>query len=63
MPPTLFTIPETADQLRVSRHTVYGLIEAGKLRAVLLGAGGTLRVRSDDLTAYIDSLPTTQESK
>jgi len=54
--PELFTVPEAASWLRVSRSTVYRLIADGELRAVNIGLGrqSKTRVRVDDLASYID---------
>lgn len=40
------SIPETADVLGVGRNSVYGLIKAGKLKAVKLGARNTITTDS-----------------
>lgn len=57
----LHTIPEAAERLGVTRGTVYTLVKDGALRTVTIGAGrGRLRIRSDDVTAYIDHLTTTK---
>jgi excisionase family DNA binding protein len=56
----LHTIPEVAERLGVTRGTVYQLMKDGELRTVKIGAGrGRLRVRSDDVTAFIHRLTTT----
>ena len=54
----LFTIPGVGVELGKSRDTVYRMIAAGELRAVRIqrGSRSTMRVRADDLQAYIDSL-------
>lgn len=51
----LLSIPEVAARLGVkSRNHVYGLIRAGKLRAVNVAIKGSkTRVSEDDLAAYI----------
>lgn len=52
----VFSIPETAERLAVSRNTVYRLISDGALRAVNVGRQGKprTRVREDDLARFID---------
>jgi excisionase family DNA binding protein len=58
-PTTLLTIPETALRLGCSDMHVYRLISSGELRAVDVSQRGSrrakTRVRTDDLTAYIDA--------
>lgn len=44
---------EVAALLRVSRHTVYRLVNNGELPATRLGPRGSLRFREADITAYI----------
>lgn len=54
----LLSITHTAEQLDCSRGHVYGLIAAGKLRAVELKAKGSrskTRIRAEDLQAFIDA--------
>lgn len=54
----LFTVPEAAERLKISRNGVYRLISLGQLRAVdvsVTGKGSKTRIRSDDLQAYIDA--------
>ena len=51
---TLLTIPDTAGLLRLSRDSVYALITAGSLRAVLVK--GKYRIRLTDLHHYIQRL-------
>jgi excisionase family DNA binding protein len=47
------TVTEVADLLRLSKMTVYRLINAGELPAVRIGK--SFRVREDDLDAFIAS--------
>jgi len=48
------TVNEVAEQLRVSRSFVYGLVASGRLRAVRIGKGrGAIRVAQADLIAYV----------
>ena len=43
---------EVAEQLAVTRKTIYRLIDRGDLRAVHVG--GVLRIDPNDLHAYLD---------
>lgn len=47
------TVPEVADELRVSRRTVYRAVERGDLQAVRLGESGRLRIPADALEGYV----------
>ncbi len=50
----LLTIPEVAEQLRLSKGTVYKLIRDGVVPAVQLGrSGASLRVKSDELERWL----------
>jgi excisionase family DNA binding protein len=51
---TLLTIPRTGELLGLSRDSVYDLINAGTLKAVLIK--GRLRVRLTDLNRYVHHL-------
>lgn len=54
----LVSITAAAEQLDCSRGHVYGLIAAGKLRAVEIKATGRrskTRLRAEDLDAFIDA--------
>ncbi|MFB4275818.1 helix-turn-helix domain-containing protein [Nonomuraea sp. MTCD27] len=59
--PLVFTIPETADLLRVHRDTVYEYIRDGDLKAIDIARPGAkttkLRVPADALNAFIASRP------
>lgn len=46
------TLQQVADRLQVSMSTVRRLVDAGKLKTVRIGRN--LRVRSEDLAAYIE---------
>lgn len=48
----LLTLQQVADRLQVSMSTVRRLLDAGKLRSVRIGRN--LRVRPEDLAAYIE---------
>jgi excisionase family DNA binding protein len=58
-PPRLLTTDEVAERLQVNRKTVYRLIWAGQLPAVKLASRGrgALRVREDELEAWLTSDP------
>ena len=47
------TVPEVANELRVSRRTVYRAVASGELRAVRLGERGSLRIREDALKRFV----------
>lgn len=53
----LYSIPDVADRLAVHTATVYRLIGDGGIRTVQTGRDGAsrLRIRADDLQAFIDS--------
>lgn len=53
----LLTVPETARRLGVQRNTVYRLINSRALRTVNVAASGKprIRIREDDLAAFIES--------
>ena len=56
------TVEEVAKELRVSRDAIWRLIRQKKLIAYRIG--GTLRIKSDDLQAYLDTQRTdSEESK
>jgi excisionase family DNA binding protein len=48
----LLTLQQVAERLQVSMSTVRRLVDAGKLRSVRIGRN--LRVRPEDLAAYIE---------
>jgi excisionase family DNA binding protein len=50
----LLTIPEVADQLRVSTRTVYRLISVGRIPVVAIGH--RRMVRRTDLESYVERL-------
>lgn len=47
----IFTVPEAAAFLRVSRQQIYNLINAGLLKSVIVGE--RTRVRRTDIDAYL----------
>ena len=50
----LFTAVEAANQLRVSRSTIYGLMNCGKLHSVRIGTAR--RIRRHDLLEFVNEL-------
>jgi excisionase family DNA binding protein len=54
--PMLFTAVEAAEQLGISRSTIYGLINCGRLRSVRIGAAR--RIRRQDLVEFVNELET-----
>ncbi len=50
--PEYLTIKEVADELRVSKMTVYRMIESGQLPALRI-AGRSFRVRRRDYESYV----------
>lgn len=46
------TVAEVAQQLRVSKMTVYRLVHSGELPAVRVGR--SFRVRQDDVDGYLE---------
>lgn len=62
---TLLSPTHVAERLDCSRPHVYGLIAAGRLRAVEIKATGTrskTRIREEDLEAFIDANTRTAKS-
>jgi excisionase family DNA binding protein len=49
--PSLLTVAEVAEMLRVSEMTIYRLIKAGELRALQIGK--SYRLREDDVDAFL----------
>jgi excisionase family DNA binding protein len=54
--PKLYTVGEVGEILGISTRKVWKLIEQKLLAAVRVGLRGT-RVRAEDLTEYVSSLP------
>jgi excisionase family DNA binding protein len=56
----LYTVAEAAETLGTSKAYVYERLRAGELRSVDLGtpAKRKLRIRADDLQAFIDARTT-----
>jgi len=52
-PPTLFTVREVADFLRVHRRTAYRLIIGGSIKAIKIGS--QWRVRESALMDFLES--------
>jgi excisionase family DNA binding protein len=52
----VLTVEEAGDRLGVGKRTIYRLIANGDLRVVNVAVRGTrMRVREDDLAAFIDN--------
>lgn len=53
----VLTVDEAGERLRVKRRTVYRLIATGALRSVHVGVDPSrgLRVREDDIAAFIEA--------
>jgi excisionase family DNA binding protein len=51
---TLLTIPRAAELLSVSRDSIYDLVHAGSIPAVLVK--GKMRIRLTDLNRYVQRL-------
>jgi excisionase family DNA binding protein len=49
----LLTVAEVADELRLTRESVYRRIQAGEIAAVRLGVHGPLRVPADALEQHL----------
>jgi len=49
--PSLLTIPEATNQLRISRWTIYQLIRSGELKTITIASRRF--VVSDDLASFI----------
>lgn len=61
-----FTVNEAADYLRVSRRTIYKLVQEDRLKAYRVGAERHLRFRREDLDAAltpVDPSEAEQEGK
>jgi len=52
--PSWLSIRQTATRLGVATRTVYGLINTGRLPGYRIGR--VIRVRQDDLDAYLESV-------
>lgn len=48
----LFTIREVAEKLKVSRQTIYRMIDSGELKVFHISVRGP-RIREEDLQSYI----------
>ena len=51
--PRIFTMEEAARVLAVERSTVYKLVKRGVLRAVRVPGIASMRIRSEDIDAYL----------
>ena len=47
----LYTVREVANLLKVNRNFVYDIIKRGEVRAIRVGS---MKIRHDDLEAYIN---------
>jgi excisionase family DNA binding protein len=54
--PMLFTALEAAEQLGISRSSIYALMNCGRLRSVRIGAAR--RIRRQDLVEFVNELET-----
>lgn len=55
--PLLLSPAEACERLGLARSSLYGLVRAGRIRAVRpLAAAGELRFRDADLIAFVDAL-------
>lgn len=52
--PLLYTIPEAASALRISRTKIYELLDAGEIESV--HTGRSRKIPADALRSYIDRL-------
>ena len=52
--PIVFTVPQVASALQVSRSTAYRIIDEGMLESVLVR--GMIRVRPAAIQSYLDAL-------
>ncbi|MGH9159035.1 MAG: helix-turn-helix transcriptional regulator [Vicinamibacteraceae bacterium] len=50
----LLTIFQTAEQFNVTRQLLYGAVARGDLAAVRFSARGRIRLREDDVSAWIE---------
>ena len=57
VPNILLTVPEACETLRISRGTLYGLINKGKIPVVKMGPGkpSCVRFRPADLQDFVDA--------
>jgi excisionase family DNA binding protein len=52
--PLLYTIPEAASALRISRTKIYELLDSGEIESVHIGR--SRKIPADALRSYIDRL-------
>ena len=57
----LYTVPQAAEQLQVSRSTLYRLIASGELET--LTVRGTRRIRPAAVERYVDNLQRKQRER
>jgi excisionase family DNA binding protein len=60
MTETIYTIPEVAKYLKLSRSKVYYLVQQGRMPHVRIGRN--VRIRAKDLTFWLDQNTTGQNS-
>jgi excisionase family DNA binding protein len=58
---TLLSPTEVAELLGVHRASVYRRINSGELPAIRLGEDGPLRIRSDELEAWLAANPAVRQ--
>lgn len=60
-PPRILTAPEAAARLRISRSTLYDLLDAGLIPHHRMGQGGrrVIRIEADAVDAYFESCKVT----
>jgi excisionase family DNA binding protein len=59
--PPLLTVEEAATVLRVSKWSIYKHTSAGRLRAVRVAPGSSIRIRADDLVDLIEAKTTRED--
>ena len=59
----MFTVNEVVAKLKVSRSTIYNLIESGELTHHRFGKGrGTIRISEEQLQQYLESTKVEERS-
>lgn len=56
--PVCMTVQEVQDALRVSRSTVYRLLDSGELESIKIGSN--LRIITESVTSYVEKLRETR---
>ena len=58
----LYTVPEVAERLRVSPHTVYAWLRAGRLKGIRLGGTRAgYRIRQSELERFLEEAERAEE--